>query len=194
MWRTCNSDYIYIWLLPVTVHSMRATCLHPTHPFVNFTLSQDITQFAGSCKSSSFGSTGESAITAVPGIRELDSSFLYSCCSSRVKESPLPWGVIIVDAFSVLFDLSCSCLFISSSSIRRLVNKKSCKARIILRNCGFERGLGKEVLATYPAESESKRFSCWPRAKTAQRIFRVLNSLLEKCSTTLHRECTVTFL
>ena len=74
--------------------------------------------------SSRFGSTGESAITALPGIRELDSPFLYSCFLSRVKERSLTRGVIRVDAFSVLFDFSCSCLFISSSSIRRLVNKK----------------------------------------------------------------------
>ena len=106
------------------------TFLHLKKPLVNFTLSQDITQFAGSCMLSGFGSTGESAITALPGIRELDSPFLYSCFLSRVKERSLTRGVIRVDAFSVLFNLSCSCLFISSTSIRRLVNKSNTKARV----------------------------------------------------------------
>ena len=85
-------------------------------------LFQDITQFAA-CMSSNSGSIGESeAAVTVPGIRDVYSPFtgVFSSCDIVGKPS---CGFKRGDALLVILDFSCSCLFISSNSFRKLVNK-----------------------------------------------------------------------
>ena len=86
-------------------------------------LFHDITQFAACMSSMCVSSSGPPVAKAAPGILEPYSPFTNGSWS-RADARILSCGLKLGDTLLITFDFSCSCLFISSNSFRKLLSQR----------------------------------------------------------------------